>query len=254
MLSAVEESLTVTVTLVVWLPSEAVSSTPVTVTVWGVFQLSAVNVNVAGPTVVSPVSAFDKVNTTVPVGSESNTTVNVSVVSASDTAAVVPDRVKPAVSSSVVVTLTVWSARESKVSSELASLTDSVTVEVWLPSSTSSLMPVTVIVWATFQLPVVKVRDAADTVASPVSLLATSTTTFDDGSAVNTTVNVCVDPVSATVRADSDTVKPGAPHSSPSTARCSVISVMVAAFLAAYARCTLHPDGTTPVAEPPAPS
>jgi hypothetical protein len=33
-----------------------------------------------------------------------------------------------------------------------------------------------------------------------------------------------------------------------------VISVMVAAFLAAYARCTLHPDGTTPVAEPPAPS
>ena len=124
--------------VVVWLPSMAVSLTPVIVTVWGVFQLSAVNVNVAGPTVVSPVSAFDKVNTTVPVGSESNTTVNVSVVSASDTAAVVPDRVKPAVSSSVVVTLTVWSARESKVSSELASLTDSVTVDVWLPSSTSS--------------------------------------------------------------------------------------------------------------------
>ncbi|GIT76915.1 MAG: hypothetical protein Ct9H300mP31_14460 [Acidimicrobiaceae bacterium] len=112
-LSAVDESLTVTVTLVVWLPSEAVSSTPVTVPLWGVSQLMDVNVSSEGETVVSPVSALERANTTLPVGSESRTTVNVAVVPVSDTDAVVPDSVNPAVSSSVVVTLTVWSASES---------------------------------------------------------------------------------------------------------------------------------------------
>jgi hypothetical protein len=101
-LSAVDESLTATVTLVVWLPSEAVSSTPVTVTVWALFQLPVVNVSVAGETVVSPVSALDKVNTTVPVGSAFKTTVNVSVVSVSETDAVVFERVNPAVARIVI--------------------------------------------------------------------------------------------------------------------------------------------------------
>ena len=44
--------------------------------------------------------------------------------------------VRPAAAStSVVVTDTVWSASESKSSSDEPSLTDRVTVEVWLPSS-----------------------------------------------------------------------------------------------------------------------
>ncbi|MCP4848931.1 MAG: hypothetical protein GY899_13405, partial [Verrucomicrobiaceae bacterium] len=89
-LSAVDESLTVTVTSVVWLPSDAESSIPVTVTVWAVSQFDEVNVRAAGETVASPVSADDRENTTLPVGSESRTTVNVSVVPVSDTDAVVP--------------------------------------------------------------------------------------------------------------------------------------------------------------------
>ena len=112
-MSAVDESLTATVTLVVWLPSDAESSTPVTVTVCGVSQFDEVKVSAAGETVVSPVSALDSENTTLPVGSESRTTVNVAVVSFSDTAAVVPDRVNPAVSSSTTVTLTLSSDTES---------------------------------------------------------------------------------------------------------------------------------------------
>tara|TARA_B100001750_G_C15282770_1_gene483280 strand:- start:77 stop:343 length:267 start_codon:yes stop_codon:yes gene_type:complete len=73
-------------------------------------------------------------------------------------------------------------------------------------------MPVTVMVWAVSQLLEVNVSDEADTVASPVSLLATSMTTSEDGSPVNTTVNVCVEPDSDTVRDVSDTLNPGVPQ------------------------------------------
>ena len=76
-------------------------------------------------------------------------------------------------------------------------------------------MPVTVIVWAVSQFDEVNVSDDADTVASPVSLLATSMTTSEDGSPVNTTVNVCVEPDSDTVRDDSETLKPGVPQLEP---------------------------------------
>ena len=44
------------------------SSTPVTVIVWGVSQLAAVNVSVAGETVTSPVSADVTETTTSDVG------------------------------------------------------------------------------------------------------------------------------------------------------------------------------------------
>ena len=111
--STVDESLTATVTLVVWLPSDAESSIPVTVTVWVVSQFEEVKVSAVGETVVSPVSALDSENTTLPVGSESRTTVNVAVEPFSDTDAVVPDRVKPAVSSSTTVTEAVSSDTES---------------------------------------------------------------------------------------------------------------------------------------------
>jgi hypothetical protein len=52
-------------------------------------------------------------------------------------------------------------------------------------------------------------------------------TTFDDGVPVSTTVNVCVDPVSATVRDVSDTVKPGVPQSECATFSWSLVSVRV---------------------------
>ncbi len=86
---------------------------PVTVTVCGVSQSELVNVSAAAETVASPVSADEMPNTTSPVGSESRTTVNVAVEPVSDTDAVVPDRVNPAVSSSTTVTDTVSFDTES---------------------------------------------------------------------------------------------------------------------------------------------
>ena len=85
------------------------SSTPVTVTVWVSSQFDDVNVNVNGDTVASSVSPDDTEITTSFAGCASNTTVNVSVDPASVTDAVVSDRENPAVSSSTVVTDTVWS-------------------------------------------------------------------------------------------------------------------------------------------------
>ncbi len=114
-----EPSTTETVTAVVWAPSTAVSSTPVTVTVWAVFQLELVNVNWAGDTVASPVSFDVALMTTSEDGWVLSTTANVAVVPVSDTVAVVqdtvpvvPDRVKAAVSLSVVVIETVWVATD----------------------------------------------------------------------------------------------------------------------------------------------
>ena len=49
------------------------------------------------------------------------------------------------------------------------------------PSAAPSATPVTVIVWAEFQLPVVNVNDDGDTVASAVSPDTTSMTTLPDG-------------------------------------------------------------------------
>ena len=49
------------------------------------------------------------------------------------------------------------------------------------PSAAPSATPVTVTVWAEFQLPVVNVNDDADTVASPVSPDETLITTLPDG-------------------------------------------------------------------------
>ena len=59
-------------------------------------------------------------------------------------------------------------------------------------------------------MPVVNVREEGETVASSVSPEETSMTTFEDGWASNTTVNVSVVPVSETEvpSPDSATVKP----------------------------------------------
>ena len=114
-----EPSTTEKVTAVVWTPSMAVSSTPVTVTVWAVFQFELVNVNWAGDTAASPVSPDVALMTTSEDGWVLSATVNVAVVPVSDTVAVVqdavpvaPDRVKAAVSLSVVVIETVWVATD----------------------------------------------------------------------------------------------------------------------------------------------
>ena len=180
-------------------PSTKLSSTPVTVTVCGVFQLAFVKVNGVF-TVVSPVSLEVTVRTTFDAGWAVRTTVNVSVVPVSATAVDPPVSVtvNPATSSSVVVAVTVWSATGSKSLSELASSTTIVIVELMFPSMILSSTPVTVTVCAVFQFNGVNVRGVF-TVASPVSLEVMVRTTSDAGWAFKTTVNVSVVPVSATL-------------------------------------------------------
>ena len=185
------------------------SSTPVTVIVWALFQFELVKVREAADTVASPVSPEDTPITTLEDGWASNTTVNVSVEPVSLTEVVPPDWVTVKPHGSVVVTSTFWSLRESKLLSELPSLTAKViSVPVWFPSTALSATPVTVTVWAEFQLPVVKVKEEGETVASSVSSEDTSITTFESGWASKTTVNVSVVPVSETVTAVLDLVKP----------------------------------------------
>ena len=75
------------------------------------------------------------------------------------------------------VTVTVWSASESKLSSLEPSFTANVTVALCDPSIPFSSTPVTVTVCAVFQLLLVKVRLEALTVASPVSPELTVITT-----------------------------------------------------------------------------
>ena len=69
-------------------------------------------------------------------------------------------------------------------------------------------MPVTVTVWVVFQLELVNVNWAGDTVASPVSGLATSMTTLLPGWLSRTTVNVSVPPASVTDADVFDSVTP----------------------------------------------
>ena len=206
---------------VVWSPSSTSSSTPWTVTVWAVSQLSLVNVKLALSTVASPTSPLVTVSTTSDIGSLSSFTSNVSVVPNSVTLVSVPliVIVKPAVSSSVVTTSTVWSGNGSKASSDLASSTDSVICVVWSPSSTSSSTPSTVTVWAVSQLSLVKVSVALSTVASSTSPLVTVSTTSDRGSLFSFTSNVSVAPDSATLVSVPliVTVKPSASSAPTST-------------------------------------
>ena len=107
--------MTATVTSTSMVPSTSVSSTPVAVTVWGVSQLALVNVNVAGDTATSPVSADETEMTTSETGWVVNSTVNESVVPDSSTEVEPPlcDTDTPGVSSSLVVTSTSWSASAS---------------------------------------------------------------------------------------------------------------------------------------------
>ena len=111
-----------------------------------------------------------------------STTVNVSVVPDSSTS-VDPSSswmVYPAVSSSVVVTETVWFSTASYPSSELASSIETVIDVTWFPSTAASSTPVTVTVCAVSQLAEVKVRVDV-TVASPVSFDVRMMTTSDVG-------------------------------------------------------------------------
>ena len=66
-----------------WAPSATRSSTPVTVTGCGAFQLSDVNVRLAGATVPSAVRLDERARVTFAVGCEFNTTVKESVPPAS---------------------------------------------------------------------------------------------------------------------------------------------------------------------------
>src|ERR1043166_2422032 len=88
-------------------PSCTASSTPVTVTVWGVLQSAAVNVRLAGAAGASAASLEPTATATSAVGWLVSTTVNVAVPPASVvTSPVVGETVMPAASSSVFDTLT----------------------------------------------------------------------------------------------------------------------------------------------------
>ena len=98
--------------------------------VCGVFQLAAVKVRLAWLTVASPKSPLDTSIITSEAGCALRTTVNSSVVPVSETD-VFPSlwvTVKPTASSSIVVTVKVWSATGSKRSLLLASLIERVMV------------------------------------------------------------------------------------------------------------------------------
>ena len=99
-------------------------------------------------TVASPVSLEVIVSTTSETGSASKTTVNVSVFPDSATLVEPPVSAieKPATSSSVVATETVWAETESKSSSDAASITAIVMIVDCVPSIRSSSIPVTVTV------------------------------------------------------------------------------------------------------------
>jgi hypothetical protein len=99
----------------VCVPSRIESFTPVTVTLWGIFQLALVNVNAAGLTVASPMSPLKMVNTTFEAGWAVRTTEKVSVVALSLTDVLPPVgvTVKSATSLSVVVTEIVLSGSGS---------------------------------------------------------------------------------------------------------------------------------------------
>ena len=146
-LSSDMPSLTAIVIVEVMVPSIRLSSTPVTVTVLGVFQFSGVKVNGVF-TVASPVSEEETRKTTLESGCAFNTKVNVSVVPDSATLVDPPDSaiVNPATSLSVVATATVWLATESKLLSDAASTMDAVMVLFTVPSMRLSSTPVTVTV------------------------------------------------------------------------------------------------------------
>ncbi len=74
-------------------------------------------------------------------------------------------------------------------------------MDVWDPSTRSSLAPVRVTVCAMLQLAAVKVRVAGELVTSPVSEEVTEITTSDVGSAFRTTEILSVVPVSSTSEA-----------------------------------------------------
>ena len=88
-------------------------------------------------------------------------------------------------------------------------MTERVTVDVWLPSSSTSSAPVTVTVWAVSQLLGVNVSAVVDAVASPESDVETLTTTLELGLVLSRTVNVDADPASVTVTEVVDSVRPG---------------------------------------------
>ena len=92
----------------------------------------------------------------------------------------------------------------------------------WGPSTKLSSAPVVVAAWAVSQLLDVNVNWAGDTVTSPVSELATETTTSDDGWVLSTTVNVSVPPDSVVAVEPSDSVT-----ETPGESSSEVVTVIV---------------------------
>ena len=193
-------SSTETTTFVITDPSVRASSIPVTVTDCATFQLPGEKVRLVGVASTSPGSSLAIVSTTSERGSASRTTLKMSCVPVSDTVVEPPGSVieKPATSSSVVVTVTVWFASASNASSEEPALTEMVMVDAWLPSSTRSSTPVTVTVCGVFQSPGVKMMLDTSTTTSPGSPEVMFSTTLETGCVSSWIVNPSVAPASET--------------------------------------------------------
>ena len=131
--------------------------------------------------------------------------------------------VNPGTSSSVVVTLTVWSTTAPKAASDASWTIATVISEICDPSMIpTSSIPVVVIVCGVSQLAEVKVTDIGFTVTSASSPEVTESTTSSVGSASRTIVNVSVVPDSSTSVNPSDSA-----IVNPATSSSVVVAEMV---------------------------
>jgi len=177
------------------------SSTGVTATAFGTFQFAGVKVTL-DVTVPSVVSVETNPMVTSAVGRVSRTIVNSLMPPASEvTSPVVGAIVKPAVSSSWLITATSSGVTAAYAPSVLVTGPTRI-VYPWSPSSTTSSTPVTVIVCGTFQLAGVNVTDPVDTVPSAVLLDASAMVTLPSGSVSSTMLKVAVPPLSVVTSPD----------------------------------------------------
>ena len=156
--SASEAVLTATVIELCWLPSSKTSSTLFKVIVWVTFQLLGLKVKLPVATLTSVRSKLLMSKITFVAGSAVSTAVKltVSLLPSWRSPPVNALNTKPATSLSALPTTKLWSATDRKAASELASI-DKVMVDCWVPSRIKSSMLFRVMVWLTFQLPLVKV-------------------------------------------------------------------------------------------------
>ena len=195
-----------------WLPSETLSSWPVTNTVCSDLQLLESNVRSPGETVASEISPELMSTYTSAVGSLVRRTVKTASPPSSVTVELIDETMKPGDSSSMFVTATSAGFRPRYSDAVVLLLSLKTMLKAWLPSETLSSWPVTNTVCSDLQLLESNVRSPGETVASEISPELMSTYTSAVGSLVRRTVKTASPPSSVTVELIDETMKP-APES-----------------------------------------